>query len=244
MLQNTVAVIGSTGLVGSHIVDLLKKENACQKIRLLVRRPVEFSHPKLEIKLVNFEDYESLKLALAGCNVVFCAVGTTQDKVKGDQLQYRKVDYDIPVNAARACLETGGSNFLLVSSVGADSNSKNFYLRLKGEVEEAVQKFPIKSISIFRPSMLLGNRKEFRLGERIGQSGMKLLAPLLRGKWRKYKAIEARDVAAAMIEAAKQNIEGCTIYEYDEMKRLITRSANRRNADAMSHVGRGRTTIT
>jgi len=244
MLQNTVAVIGSTGLVGSHIVDLLKEENACRKIRLLVRRPIEFSHPKPEIKLVNFEDYESLKSAIAGCNVVFCAVGTTQDKVKGDQLQYRKVDYDITVNAARACLETEGTNFLLVSAVGADSNSKTFYLRLKGEVEEAVQKFPIKSISIFRPSMLLGNRKEFRLGERIGQSGMKLLAPLLRGKWRKYKAIEARDVAAAMIEAAKQNIEGCTIYLYDEMKRLITRSANRRNADAMHDVGRGRTTIT
>lgn len=221
MLQNTIAVIGSTGLVGSHITDLLKEENACQKTRLLVRRPVEFSHPKLEIKLVNFEDYESLKLAIAGCNVVFCAVGTTQGKVKGDQLRYRKVDYDIPVNAARACLETGGSNFLLVSSVGADSNSKNFYLRLKGEVEEAVQKFPIKSISIFRPSILLGNRKEFRLGERIGQSGMKLIAPLLAGKWRKYKAIEARDVGAAMIEASKQNNEGFTIYEYDEMKRSL-----------------------
>ena len=221
MLQNTVAVIGSTGLVGSHIVDLLKNENAYQKIRLLVRRPVESSHPKLEINLVNFEDYESLKLAIAGCNVVFCAVGTTQAKVKGDQLQYRKVDYDIPVNAARACLETAGTNFLLVSSVGADSSGKNFYLRLKGEVEEAVRKFPIKSISIFRPSMLLGNRKEFRLGERIGQSVMKLIAPLLAGKWRKYKAIEARDVAAAMIEAAKQNKAGLTIYEYDEMQRLI-----------------------
>ena len=149
----------------------MKEENACQKIRLIVRRPMEVSHPKLEIKLVDFEDYESLKLAIAGCHVVFSAVGTTQDKVKGDQLQYRKVDYDITVNAARACLETEGANFLLVSSVGADSNSKAFYLRLKGEVEEAVQKFPIKSISIFRPSMLLGNRKEFRLGERIGQSG-------------------------------------------------------------------------
>ena len=222
MLQDTVAVIGSTGLVGSHIVDLLKEENGCRKIRLLVRRPVEFSHPKLEIKLVNFEDYESLKSAIAGCNVVFCAVGTTRDKVKGDQLQYRKVDYDIPVNASRACLETGGAQFLLVSSVGADSNSKNVYLRLKGEIEAAVQKFPIKSISIFRPSMLLGNRKEFRLGERIGQSGMKLIAPLLAGKWRKYKAIEARDVGAAMIEASKQNNEGFTIYEYDEMKRLLT----------------------
>ena len=224
MFQNTVAVIGATGLVGSHIVDLLKEESACQKIRLLVRRPVEFSHPKIEIKLVNFEDYESLKSAIAGCSVVFCAVGTTQDKVKGDQLQYRKVDYDIPVSAAKACLETGGANFLLVSSVGADSKSKNFYLRLKGEVEAAAQKFAVESISIFRPSMLLGNRKEFRLGEWIGQSGMKLIAPLLAGKWKKYKAIEARDVAAAMIEAAKQNKEGFTVYEYDEMKRLITRS--------------------
>jgi len=222
MLQNTVAVIGATGLVGSQMVDLLKEEPACQEIRLPVRRPVEFSHPKLEIKLINFEDYESLKLAIAGCNVVFCAVGTTQDKVKGDQSQYRKVDYDIPVKAARACLETEVSNFLLVSSVGADRNSRNFYLRLKGEVEGAVQKFPIKSISIFRPSMLLGNRKEFRLGERIGQSGMKLIAPLLTGKWKKYKAIEAREVAAAMIEASKQNKEGFTVYEYDEMKRLIT----------------------
>jgi len=221
MLQNTVAVIGGTGLVGSHIVDLLKEENACQKIRLLVRRPVEFSHPKLEIKLVNFELYESLKLAISGCNMVFSAVGTTQHKVKGDQLRYRKIDYDIPVNAARACLETAGTNFLLVSSVGADSNSKNFYLRLKGEVEEAVQKFPIESISIFRPSMLLGNRKEFRFGERILQSGMKLIAPLFAGKWKKYKAIEARDVGAAMVEASKQNKEGLTIYEYDEMKRLI-----------------------
>src|SRR5260370_6223927 len=112
MLQNTVAVIGSTGLVGSHILDLLKEENACQKIRLLVRRPMEVSHSKLEIKLVDFEDCESLKLAIAGCHVVFSAVVTTQDKVKGDQLQYRKVHYDIPVNAARACLETEGANFL------------------------------------------------------------------------------------------------------------------------------------
>jgi uncharacterized protein YbjT (DUF2867 family) len=222
MLQNTVAVIGATGLVGSHIIDLLKEENARQKIRLLVRRPMEFSHPKLETRLVNFEDYESLKSAMAGCEVVFCAVGTTQAKVKGDQLQYRKVDYDIPVNAARACLETEGETFLLVSSVGANRKSKNFYLRLKGEVEEAVQRFPIRSISIFRPSMLLGNRKEFRLGERIGQFGMKLIAPLLAGKSRKYRAIEARDVAAAMIEAAKQNKKGFTVHEYDEMKRLIT----------------------
>jgi uncharacterized protein YbjT (DUF2867 family) len=95
-------------------------------------------------------------------------------------------------------------------------------LRLKGEVEEAVQKFPVSSISIFRPSMLLGRRKEFRLAERIGQIGMKLSSPLLAGKWKKYRAIAAREVAAAMIVAAKQEKEGISIYEYEEMKSLIT----------------------
>jgi uncharacterized protein YbjT (DUF2867 family) len=221
--QNTVAVLGATGLVGSHIAELLTEEDACQSIRLIVRRPVESSHPMVEIRMINFEEYESLKSAIDGCKVVFCALGTTQKKVRGDQSLYRKVDYEIPVNAARACFETAGTTFLLVSSVGADRNSKNFYLRLKGEVEEAVQKFPVRSISIFRPSMLLGKRKEFRLGEQIGQFGMKLISPLLTGKWKKYRAIEARQVAAAMIEVAKQDKEGISIYEHGEMKSLSTR---------------------
>lgn len=221
MLQKTAAVIGSTGLIGSHIVDILKGDNAYQTIRLIVRRPITLPHPKLEMKLVNFEDYESLKIAIDGCDVVFCAIGTTQKKVKGDKIAYRKVDYDIPVNAARACLETECPQFLLVSSVGADAVSKNFYLQLKGEVEEAVQKFPVPSISFFRPSMLLGHRKEFRLGERIGQPMTRLLSPLLFGKWKKYKPIEAKDVAAAMVKASKSNEAGTKTYEYTEIKKML-----------------------
>jgi uncharacterized protein YbjT (DUF2867 family) len=220
--QDTAAVLGATGLVGSDIAELLSGEDAFHSVRLIVRRPIESSHPRVEMRMINFAEYELLKSAIDGCKVVFCAVGTTQKKVKGDQSLYRKVDYEIPVNAARACFETGGTSFLLVSSVGADPNSSNSYLRLKGEVEEAVQKFPVSSISIFRPSMLLGRRKEFRLAERIGQTGMKLSSPLLAGKWKKYRAIAAREVAAAMIVAAKQEKEGISIYEYEEMKSLIT----------------------
>ncbi len=175
------------------------------------------------MKLVDFDDYESLKLAIDGCDAVFCAVGTTQKKVAGDTLLYRKVDYDIPVNAARVCLETRVAHYSLVSSVGADKNSKNFYLKLKGEVEETIQKFPIQSISIFRPSMLLGNRNEFRLGERIGQPLSKILSPLLLGKFKKYKPIEAKDVAAAMIAAAKKIEKGVHIYEYEEIENLNRR---------------------
>ena len=145
MEQTTVAVISATGLIGSHLVEQLQQDKAFDTIRVLVRRPANFTHPKVEVKLVNFQDYESFKLAIDGSRVVFCAVGTTQQKVKGDEAAYRKVDFDIPVNAARICAETGCEKFLLVSSVGADSQSKNFYLRLKGEVEEAVNSLPSKA---------------------------------------------------------------------------------------------------
>lgn len=224
MAQKTAAVIGATGLIGSHIVELLKEDAAFETIRLIVRRLVTDTHPKIEMKLVNFEDYESVKLAIDGCDAVFCAVGTTQKKVKGDKIAYRKVDYHIPVNAARACLETHCPQFLLVSSIGADAGSKNFYLKLKGEVEEAIQKFPLNSISLFRPSMLLGDRKDVRFGERIGQAGIKIIAPFLAGSWNKYKPVQAKDVASAMLQASKQNNPGIKIYEYPDIKKLLQRN--------------------
>lgn len=223
MSQKTVGVIGATGLIGSTLVALLKEDAGFETIRLIVRRLVSDADPKIVMKLVNFEDYESLKLAIDGCSAVFCAVGTTQKKVQGDKIAYRKADYDIPVNAARACLETKVAHYLLVSSVGANANSATFYLRLKGEVEEAVQKFPIPSISIFRPSVLLGDRKEFRLGERIGQSGMKIFSPFLKGKWSRYKAVHAEDVAGAMLQASKNNQAGFKIYEYTDIKKMLSK---------------------
>jgi uncharacterized protein YbjT (DUF2867 family) len=119
---------------------------------------------------VDFNDAESFRLALEGSDVVFCAIGTTQKKVKGDKEAYRKVDYNITVNAAKFCKLNSCETFVLVSSVGANSKSKNFYLKLKGEVEDAVKSVGLKSVHIMRPSVLLGDRKEFRLGEKISKS--------------------------------------------------------------------------
>lgn len=222
MPLKTVTIIGATGLIGSHLVQLLQEESTIKTIRVLVRRPVHFSHAKVEVKLVDFSDPESFKLAIDGSDAVFCAVGTTQAKVKGNKAAYRKVDYDIPVNAARFCVETCCRQFLLVSSVGANCNSDNFYLKIKGEMEDAVRQQPIPKLFIFRPSLLLGDRKESRPGEKISQVIMPALSFLLVGNWSKYKPVSARDVAASMVKASRQTKNGFHLLQFNEMKKLIS----------------------
>lgn len=214
MPLKTATVIGATGLIGGQLLDLLQQDDTFGTIRALVRRPVSFPHSKVVVKLVNFDDLESLKLAIDGSDAVFCAVGTTQKKVKGNKTAYRKVDVAIPVNAARFCAETGCESFLLVSAVGANPQSRNFYLRLKGEAEKAVFEQPVKSICIFRPSILLGQRSESRPAEKAGQVLMKILSFLFVGPWQKYHAVQARQVAAAMLEAARRKVPGRQVYEY------------------------------
>ena len=216
MSAKTATIIGVTGLTGGYLYELLKQDKYYDTIRLIVRRPMRKEDDRTEIKLVDFNDAESLLIAISGSDVVFCTVGTTQRKVKGDKEAYRKVDYDIPVKAARFCKMTGCESFVLVSAIGANSKSNNFYLKLKGDVEEAVKEAGLKSVQIMRPSMLLGDRKEFRLGEKIGKGIMTAFSFLIPSK---YKPIHVRDVAKAMINAAKENKEGIFVYEYEEIKK-------------------------
>lgn len=221
MSAKTATIIGSTGLIGSYLLQHLRDDDTYSTIRLLVRRPVQNNHPKVAVKLIDFNDHESFKLGIDGSDVVFCAIGTTQGKVKGDKEAYRKIDYNIPVRAAQFCKETDCKQFVLVSSVGADSKSNNFYLKLKGEVEDAISNMGLDGLSVFRPSLLLGNRRESRPGEKIGQIAMPLFSFLMIGKWSKYKPIHAEDVAQAMIAAAKQNKTGLSIYEHTQIKKLL-----------------------
>lgn len=214
----TATIIGATGLIGGYLLEELLKNDLYDTIRILVRRPVEFNHPKLEKKLVDFSDTESFRLALEGSDTVFCAIGTTQQKVKGDKAAYRKIDYDITVNAARFCKLTDCETFSFVSSVGANSKSRNFYLQLKGEIEEAVKATGLRSVSIMRPSVLLGDRKEFRLGEKISKGIMAAFSFLIPSK---YKAVHGRDVAKAMIKLAAKKMEGVQVYQYHEIKKAL-----------------------
>lgn len=209
-------VIGATGLIGSHLLELLLTDDNFDSVRILLRRPFDLTHPKLEKKLVDFSDMESFRLALEDSDVIFCAIGTTQKKVKGDKSAYRKVDFDIAVNAAQLGKLCGCEIFVLVSAVGANSQSNNFYLKLKGETEEAVKATGIKSIHIVRPSLLLGDRKEFRLGEKMAQWVMPVFSFLTPSK---YKPIKAIDVAKAMINSSRKNISGT--YQFKQIKSLL-----------------------
>lgn len=216
----TATIIGSTGLIGSHLLSLLQQDNYYHTIRLLVRRPTENKDPKTEVKLIDFADEESFKLGIYGSDTVFVAVGTTQQKVRGDKEAYRKVDYDIPVKAARFCQETGCPQLLLISSVGANPKASNFYLQLKGEVEANIKALQLPSVSIFRPSLLLGNREEKRTGEKIAQAVMPFLSLGMFGELSKYKPIHAADVAKAMMLTAKEQKPGFSVLEYQQIKSL------------------------
>jgi uncharacterized protein YbjT (DUF2867 family) len=147
---------------------------------------------------------------------VFCSVGTTIRQA-GSQKAFRKIDFDIPVELARAAVQAGSKQFVVVSSVGASPGTSNFYLRTKAEMEAAIAAEPFEAVHVFRPSFLVGNRREPRPGERAGIAIARMLRFALAGPLRKYRAIEAETVAAAMLSAAGEGRPGVHVYHYDEI---------------------------
>lgn len=217
MKVKTATIIGANGLIGNHLLGLLQHDHDYSRIKVIVRKPVSFSHPKVQVAMIDFSDKETFKSVISGSDVVFCTVGTTNQKMKGDKKAYREVDFDIPVNAATFCEETGCPQFALVSSVGANPDSSNFYIQLKGEVEDRISRMNIQSVSVFRPSLLLGERQEFRLGEQIAKAILTPLSFLLPSK---FRPIAAYDVARSMIAAVKNDLPGFHIFHFREMMQL------------------------
>jgi len=220
MSEKTAAILGSTGMIGSYLLELIRADNYFSTVRVLVRRPVPKKTDQVEVKLVDFNDAESFRLALEDCQTIFSCIGTTQKNVKGNNELYRQVDFDIPLKAARFGKDAGCTKFILVSSVGANSKSSTFYLRLKGELEEAIHKVGLDAVHVLQPSMLLGERTEKRTAEKVMQGAMKFLNPVFGGSLRKYRAIHGKTVASAMLKLAKEVKAGFYRYTYDDIKRL------------------------
>lgn len=198
-------IFGSTGLIGNHLYNLLLKDNYYTNIKLYVRKNTNFSHPKVEIINIDFNNLENYSDLITGDDCYFC-IGTTKKETPTKDA-YRKIEYDIPVGIAKIAKKNNINSFIYVSSLGSNPTTKNTYLRNKGQVEEALKILNFHNLSIIRPSLLLGSRNTLRLGEFILQKIFKSLSFLFRGSLKKYAAIDAENVAKAMINISKNNLK-------------------------------------
>ncbi len=208
--SRTVLVLGATGLVGRTLVNLLLREPSVLSVTALVRRAADLpSDPKLSVHLTDFEHLGEHANAFR-VDQIFCALGTTMRQA-GTQERFRRVDHDYPLKAAHLSRAGGANHYLLVSALGANPSSRVFYNRVKGETEADITRVGFPSLTIARPSLLVGPRIEVRLGERIGYMLGQLAPP-------GFRPIAAMDVAAALTLAARESRLGVRILMSKEMR--------------------------
>jgi uncharacterized protein YbjT (DUF2867 family) len=214
-LAHTAVIVGATGLVGYELVQLLLKEEHYHRVVVLVRRTMAIQHQKLEQQIINFDRLDQVSHYLKGADV-FCTLGTTIKKA-GSKSAFIKVDQQYPLRIAQLSKEQGAASFLIVTALGANPQSSIFYSQVKGQLEVELQKLQLRGLHIFQPSLLLGDRAEYRLGERIAGKLMPFIAFLFSGPLRKYKAIHVHTVAKAMIKAAKEERQGNFTYTSEKI---------------------------
>ena len=215
--MKTALIFGSSGLIGSQLLDLIIESNDYDKIKLFVRSDSVITNSKLEIIKTDFNNLDYLKESIVGDDCFFC-IGTTK-KNTPDKKEYIKIEHNLPVEVAKIAKSNSVNRFIYVSSLGANPNASGLYLKNKGQTEQELIKLNFSKLSIIRPSILLGNRKENRIGEKIGIFAMQKLSQLFLGKAEKYKPIKVENVAKAMLIIANSNFKE-TIFESDTLVNL------------------------
>jgi len=215
--EKTAIILGATGLTGGFLLQMLLKDERYIRIKLFTRSSIGFSHPKLEEHIVDLLTLESYKNDFLA-DEVFCCIGTTKAKTPDTEM-YRRIDFGIPVTAAKICRDTGINTFLVISAMGANSKSGVNYNRIKGEMEEAVLKCGILNTYILQPSLIGGKRDEKRIGEWIAKRFMKVLDYILVGPLEKYRSIDPEVIATAMVWLANNNYEKTRI-QSDEIRNI------------------------
>ena len=216
--MKTALLFGASGLVGSHLLNQLIKDTNYSKIKLFVRSVTEIIDPKVEIIKTDFNNLQNHKEDVKGDDCFFC-IGTTKQN-SSDKDEYRRVELDIPKEIAKIAKLNLVNSFIFVSAIYANPNSSGDYVRFKGLVEEELKRLNFPKLALMRPSFLMGDRKEKRVGEKIGIFVFKLLSPLLLGPLKKMRPINAETVAKAMIRAANENLEK-NIFESNEIAELF-----------------------
>lgn len=213
--MRSALVVGATGLVGSSLVKLLCESEEYAAVNVLSRRPLDFTHPKLVVKLCEFDQIADKDIEFA--HEVFCCLGTTMKKA-GSKQQFEKVDFEYPLTIAAIAKNRGVGHFIVISAMGANEKALAYYSQVKGKLEAELIKMDFPRLSIVRPSLITGDRQEFRLGETIGDKVLKVLNPILVGPLKKMHSIRATQIALAMkviaLHGKKQKV---AIYLSDEL---------------------------
>lgn len=220
MGMRAAIVVGATGLTGTSLVKQLCENDEYVSVTVIARRELAFTHPKLEVKIRNFDTLEEKDIELA--QEVYCCLGTTIKKA-GSREEFEKVDFEYPLTIASLAKKRGIPHMLVITAMGANENSPFYYNRVKGKLEHDLMEIGLQRLSIIRPSLLVGEREEVRLGEKVGEQVLKFVKPLLVGPLKRSRSIEASQVAKAMIVIALQEHgtkQPVTVYQSQELAKL------------------------
>lgn len=217
-MSNKAVIAGASGLVGSKLLNILLHEPYYDEVLILVRKELPVTHRKLVQLVIDFDKLDDRAAAITG-HAIFCCLGSTIKKTP-DLAVYRKIDHDYPLKLAQLAKQNGVEQYHLVSAIGANSRSSNFYTKMKGDVEEAIENVGLNCLHIYQPSVLTGGRKESRPTERFIIGLMKVIDPLLIGGLKKYRSISAGTVARAMFNESIKEQEGVFVHASDKIKLL------------------------
>ena len=225
--NKTALIVGASGLIGEHLLQILLKDATYTQVTALLRKKLTenqenkqlINNPKFVQIEINFDEIEKYRDIIRATDV-FCCLGTTI-AVAGSKENFRKVDFDYPLEIAKIAKFNGTDTFSIVTAMNADANSSVFYNQVKGEIEDSIAKLSFKSYNVFRPSLLLGERKDFRFGERIGKFFAKGLSFLMIGGLKKFRAIQASAVAFAVFNLTKLAHEGINVYESNRLQEVF-----------------------
>jgi uncharacterized protein YbjT (DUF2867 family) len=211
-------IAGASGLIGSNLVNILLEAPQYAEVLVIVRKELPVKHKKLVQLVINFDELDNYTEAITG-HTVFSCLGTTKSQTP-DEKQYRKIDYNYPLQLAHIAKQNGVDQFHVVTALGANKNSSTFYLKLKGELEDELQKAGLKTLHIYQPAMLMGERKRNHLLEKIATGIFKVIDPLLMGVLKKYRSIKGATVANAMFKKSLESATGTFIYTSDKIQTI------------------------
>jgi len=211
-----ILLIGASGLIGSKLLEQMLLDPEITSVVLFVRRPIPLEHSKIEQHIINFQDLNDYAKYFTG-DALVCALGTTRSKTP-NQSDFREIDLVYTIAAAKLAKDNGIKQIHLISSMGANPKSKVFYSALKGEIENLIIGLKFDKTTIYRPSILIGERSESRPIEKLSQKLNWLYDPLLFGSLKKYRSIRAEQVATKIISEIKKNNKGVVILDSSEIK--------------------------